>query len=319
MSTPIRLDPDAAQLLEAMRAANIPRFENLSPQAARALLAELRARAGVAPPSIAECRDLTTPVAAGTVPLRIYRSEKAATPAPCLVYLHGGGWVLGNLDTHDVLCRTLANLSNCVVITIDYRLAPEHKFPAGLDDACAAWRWIAQEAAALGVDRERIAVGGDSAGGNLAAVMAIMARDGALPAFQLQYLFYPALDLTFGYSSQALDMEGLALTGPCMRWFRAHYLTSPEQQTDWRASPFLASSLEGVAPCYLVTAGVDPLCDEGLAYAARLASEGARVSHEHFPGQMHGFFTAAPNSGTTRKALERFALAMQQGLAAPPS
>jgi len=309
------LDPDAAEFLDAVRAAGIPRLESLTPQAARALLAELRAKANVEPADVAEVRDLSAPGAAGGIPLRLYRPAEATRHSSCLVWLHGGGWVLGDLDTHDAFCRDLANAAGCVVVAVDYRIAPEHRFPAGLDDACAALRFVAAEAPTLGVDPARLAVGGDSAGGNLAAVMALMARDGQLPAVRLQALLYPVLDCTLSQPSHALDVDGLLVSGPAMVWFRDHYLGTEAERRDWRASPLLAERLAGVAPCVLVTAGGDPLCDEGRAYASRLGQEGVRLTFEHWPGQLHGFFTANPAAPTACRALAALGAALRAGLA----
>jgi acetyl esterase len=309
------LDPDAAEFLRAVRAAGIPRLESMTAQAARALLAELRAKAKVERTDVAEVRDLRAPGAAGGIPLRLYRPAEVAGLSPCVVWLHGGGWVLGDLDTHDAFCRGLANAAGCVIVAVDYRLAPEHRLPAGLDDACAALRFVAAQAPTLGIDPARLAIGGDSAGGNFAAVMALMARDAQLPAIRLQVLLYPVLDCTLSQPSQALDADGLLVSGPTMVWFRDQYLKTEAERRDWRASPLLAERLSGVAPCFLVTAGGDPLCDEGRAYASRLAQEGVRLTYEHWPGQLHGFFTANPAAPAARRALATLSAALRAGLA----
>lgn len=311
----LHLDPDAAALLAAMRSAGLPRIEMLTPERARAQLAELRARAKIVPPPIAEAEDLAAPGRAGPIPLRIYRPTAAPGPLPGFVFFHGGGFVLGNLSTHDVLCRILANASGSAVVAVDYRLAPEHPFPAALEDALDAVRWIEGNAAALRIRRGPLVIGGDSAGGNLAAVAALTARDGGLPPIALQVLVYPVLDLTLGHASQALDAEGLPLSGPAMRWFRDHYLGAAGDPQDWRASPLRASSLAGAAPCYLITAGADPLRDEGLAYAAQLAQEGVALTHCHFPGQMHGMLTAGIGTPTARQALAGIGAAVRQAAA----
>jgi acetyl esterase len=251
-------------------------------------------------------RELACEGPSGKIGLRLYRPIGTLETLPCLIFCHGGGFVLGNLDTHDALCRALAMESGVAVLAVDYRLAPEHPFPAGLHDAMAALRFAHGHAAELGIEPTRLGVGGDSAGGNLAAVMALMARDGDLPPLRLQMLACPVLDLGLGHPSQALDMEGLAVNGPTMRWFRDHYLGA-QDATGWRVSPLAATKLEGVAPCHLITAGIDPLCDEGLAYAARLAASGVRLTHEHYPGQMHGFVTAGLSSPTGRRAVASMA------------
>jgi acetyl esterase len=205
------------------------------------------------------------------------------------VYFHGGGWVIGDLETHDVLCRQITAAAGVSVIAVDYRLAPEHKFPAAVDDAWAATRWIAAHGAELGVDGGKLAVGGDSAGGNLAAVVALLARDAGGPPITAQVLIYPVTDLSAETQSYTDFAEGFALTRDSMRWFRAHYLTGPRDGDDWRASPLRARSHAGLPPALIVTAGFDPLRDEGAAYAMRLRDAGVMVDYVCFGGMIHGF------------------------------
>jgi acetyl esterase len=206
-----------------------------------------------------------------------------------LVYFHGGGWTIGDLDTHDTLCRELAHRAGCAVVAVDYRLAPEHRFPAAVDDAIAATRWVRDNAALLKVDAERLAVGGDSAGGNLAAVVAITARDAGEPiAYQL--LVYPATDMRCALPSHRSNGQGYLLTVDTIAYFRGHYIDDPLYD-DWRASPLLARDLSRLPPALLVTAGLDPLRDEGLAYADRLADAGNAVTQVCFERQIHGFIT----------------------------
>jgi acetyl esterase len=207
------------------------------------------------------------------------------------VYFHGGGWVIGDLDSHDSACRRLANDAACCVVSVHYRLAPEHVFPAAVDDSATATRWVVANATALAIDPARIAVGGDSAGGNLAAVMAIMARDGTLPPIGYQVLVYPVVDLTATHPSYDRITAGYPLTATTMKWFRAHYLRDSADETDWRASPLRAASLACTAPAFVLTCSHDPLCDEGLAYAARLERENVPVTLMHLSDQMHAFFT----------------------------
>lgn len=277
------LDPDAELLRQAILAANPPPLESLSPAEARAAFAESRRRAGVTGPEMYELRDLD----ADGIRSRLYRPAPGVLPI--VLFLHGGGWVLGDLDSHDALCRHVAQAAGAAVIAVDYRLAPEHPFPAAVEDAMAALRWVAVEASGLGLDGSRIAAMGDSAGGNLVAVLALMASDGTVPALALQVLAYPVTDVTLDQPSHALAAPGMTLTGAAMRWFRDHYLAGGE--ADWRAAP-LRRDPRGTPPALLLTAGQDPLCDEGLAYAARLAAAGVRLEHRHYPGQMHGFLTA---------------------------
>jgi acetyl esterase len=286
------LDPGAVRVLELMRAAARPPFETLSAEEARFFYAAGRPMLQPDPEPVAETRDLAAPGPAGPVKLRLYRGHGCpAGDAPVLVFFHGGGWVIGDLDSHDQACRRLANETRACVIAVDYRLAPEHRFPAAILDSAAALRWIAAEAAALGIDAGRLAVGGDSAGGNIAAVMAIMARDGDLPPIRFQALIYPATDMAMTSASVQRVTDGYPLTAGTMRWFIGHYLAGRADVTDWRASPLRATDLGGVAPAWVLTCSHDPLADEGAAYARRLEAEGVRVSHLHMADQMHGFLT----------------------------
>jgi acetyl esterase/lipase len=211
--------------------------------------------------------------------------------SPALVFFHGGGWVIGNLDTHDVACRKLADAGALIVISVDYRLAPEHKFPAAVDDAIVATKWVAANAGPLGIDARRICVGGDSAGGNLAAVVSIAARDGNGSAIAGQVLIYPAVDFAMTHPSHREPETSVLLTHTVIPWFRDHYLNSAADTHDWRASPARATTLIGLPPAYVLTAGADPLRDEGYEYAERLKHAGVSVTYRHFPGQFHGFFT----------------------------
>ena len=236
---------------------------------------------------------LAIPAPHGSIPARIYTPKnprQTAGLAPALVFFHGGGWVIGDLDSHDVVCRKLADEGRLIVISVDYRLAPEHKFPAAVDDAIAATKWIAGNAKQLGIDASRLSVGGDSAGGNLAAVVAIAARDGNGPAIAGQVLIYPATDFAMTHPSHSEPETSILLTHSVIRWFKNHYLGDADIN-DWRASPARATTLQGLPPAYVLTAGADPLRDEGDEYAARLKEAGVTVTYRHFPGQFHGFFT----------------------------
>ena len=287
------MHPDALGLLVMIKAAGRPPFETLSSAEARQAYSMMRAVLQSPPDEVAEVRDLSIPGPAGPIALRLYRgvgtSEAVALPA--LLFLHGGGWVLGDLDSHDGICRRLANLAACRVVAVDYRLAPEHRFPAAIDDAAAALAWMAANATALGIDPARLAVGGDSAGGNLAAVLAIMGRDGTVPASACQLLLYPVADLTMDSGSYARITEGVPLTAMTMRWFADHYAPDPAQRLDWRTSPLRAERLAGTPPAFVLTVGHDPLADEGRAYAGRLEAEGVRVAALHLTDQIHGFLT----------------------------
>jgi acetyl esterase len=285
------LDPQAKAVLEAALKSGRPAYHQLEPKDARLLFLETRPLSSPVPPEIGSVRNVTAEGPHGQIPLRVYRPAgvPATTPLPAYIYFHGGGWVIGDLESHDVLCRQLTAASGVSVIAVDYRLAPEHKFPAAVDDAWAATRWVAAHAAALGVDGGKLAVGGDSAGGNLAAVVALLARDAGGPALALQVLIYPVTDLGAEAPSYDDFGDGFSLTRESMRWFRAHYLAGKGDGDDWRASPLRAKSLAGLAPALIVTAGFDPLRDEGAAYAARLRDAGVLVDYVCFGGMIHGF------------------------------
>ena len=291
---PVILDPDAAFVFKAFQEAGRPAYETLSPEEAREYYRQARFVSNPEPPELKSVTPLAIPAPHGSIPGRIYtpnRLRQADGLAPCLVFFHGGGWVIGDLDTHDVVCRKLADEGQLIVISIDYRRAPEHKFPAAVDDAIAATAWIAAHAKELGIDAARLLVGGDSAGGNLATVVAIAARDGNGPAISGQVLIYPATDFTMAYPSHSEPETSILLTHSVIRWFRDHYLNGTADVHDWRASPALARTLVGLPPAYVLTAGADPLRDEGDDYARRLTQAGVAVTHRTFPGQFHGFFT----------------------------
>ena len=284
-------DPDVQIILDMIRLAGRPPFEELTPAEARQAYTASRAVLAPEPQPVAGIRDLSCPGPHGDIPLRLYRPAGAEPDQvlPGLVYFHGGGWLLGGLDSHDTTCRHFANAARCMVLSVDYRMAPEYRFPAAVDDSAAATRWAVEHAAALDIDPARVAVGGDSAGGNLAAVMALMARDGTLPKLAFQLLIYPATDMLMTSVSSQTITDGVPLTSKTMRWFIDHYMRTPDDQLDWRASPARAVSLAGTAPALVITASNDPLRDEGMDYAHRLEREGVRVAHVNFSDQMHGF------------------------------
>ena len=303
------LHPDCLTVLEMVRTSGRPRFETLDPPAARAQYLAGRAVLQPAAPEVALVRDV-----AGPVPLRLYHPAPGTT-LPALLFLHGGGWVFGDLETHDHMCRTLALGAGCAVLAVDYRLAPEHRFPAAVDDAAAALVFVQGHAEELGLDPARIAVGGDSAGGNLAAVLALMGAAGAVPAPCFQLLLYPATDMSQGQDSYARFTEGVPLTAATMRWFRAHYAPDPANWADWRASPLRAPTLAGAAPAFVLTAAHDPLADEGRAYAARLERDGVRVTSLYAADQMHGYLTMGAIVRPAAAHLAMAASALREGLA----
>jgi acetyl esterase len=291
---PVTLDPDAAAVFRAFQEAGRPPYETVSPAEARELYLKGRVVSNPEPPELASVEPLTIPSPAGSIPARVYtptRLRKVNGLAPGLVFFHGGGWVIGDLDSHDVVCRKLADEGELMVVSVDYRLAPEHKFPAAVDDAFAATKWIAENARQFGIDAARLMVGGDSAGGNLAAVVAIAARDGNGPDIAGQVLIYPAIDFALTHPSHREPETSILLTHSVIRWFRDHYLSGAADVGDWRASPARARTLIGLPPAYVLTAGADPLRDEGDEYAHRLKEAGVAVTHRTFPGQFHGFFT----------------------------
>ncbi len=289
------LHPQAQALLTMMVERGVPPTHTLEPAQARAFYRDRRSVTQPEPPAVHGVRDLTAPGPHGDIPLRMYRPSAAAV-LPVLVYYHGGGWVIGDLDTHDTLCRELALHSGCAVVAVDYRMGPEHRFPAAVDDCLAATRWLHAHAAELGLDAQRMAVGGDSAGGNLAAVVAIALRDERLrnvgtAALRHQLLIYPATDMRRVAPSHTSNGEGYLLTRDTMTYFHDHYITDPAHDADWRASPLLHSDLKGLPPALVLTAGYDPLRDEGLQYSQALTQAGNTATHVCFERQIHGFIT----------------------------
>jgi acetyl esterase/lipase len=301
-----KLHPDAQRVCEMIIASGRPPIETLSPSEARAVYLASKPILQPDPEPVAEAIGLDAAGPAGPIPLRLYRARPAAPagPQPVVVYFHGGGWVIGDLESHDQLCRALANAVPCTVIAVDYRLAPEHKFPAAVEDAIAATGWIAANADRLKVDPKRLAVAGDSAGGNLAAIAAIAARDSGQAQPVLQFLIYPGTDMAMQSASIQRHAEQLPLTKKGMQWFLNHYLNGPEDVNDWRASPLRATNLRGLPPALVITAGFDPLSDEGEAFAAALGRAGVPVTLERFEGQIHGFITMGRIVADARRALE---------------
>ena len=283
------LDPQARALIDLMIEKGVPPTHTLTPAQARAFYRDRRAFTQPEPPAMAQVRELR----AGEVPLRLYRpaGTSGGDVLPVLVYFHGGGWTIGDLDTHDVLCRQLAQASGAAVVSVDYRLGPEQRFPAAVDDCVAATRWVREQARDLALDASRLAVGGDSAGGNLAAVVCLVLREAgeALPAFQL--LIYPATDMRAVAPSHTSNGQGYLLTRDSIAYYRGHYLLDAAQWTDWRASPLLAPDHRGLPPALVLTAGFDPLRDEGLQYANALSAAGVPAQYVCFERQIHGFIT----------------------------
>jgi acetyl esterase len=285
------IDPAAAALIEVLDQ-TFPKVE----LAASAAEARERAKELPRPPDIepvGDVEDRMIPGPDGEIPVRIYHPKGAADARPGVVYFHGGGWVICDLDSHDGSCRRLTNAVDAVVVSVDYRLAPEHRWPAAADDCFAASRWVADHARELGIDPARLAVAGDSAGGNLAAVVAQMARDRGGPGLAFQLLVYPVTDVSAtrdDYPSKRENAVGFFLTTASMEWYRDQYLDDPAHGEDPYVSPLRADSLAGLAPAFVVTAEMDPLRDEGEAYAAGLEAAGVPVTTYRAPGMFHGFF-----------------------------
>ena len=290
------LHPQTRALLDLIEKSGMPPIHSLTPVEARKMYRERRFFSQPAAPDVAQVQDLQANGPHGTIPLRLYKPSAASVAAtlPVLMYYHGGGWVIGDLDTHDTLCRELANGSGCAVVAVDYRMGPEHPFPAAVDDCWAATCWVKDNAAALGLDALRLGVGGDSAGGNLATVVSLLARDkhqGMDLPIRFQLLIYPAIDQRRSHASHVTNGQGYALTSDTISYFQNHYLADKAQCLDWRASPVLAASLANLPPALLLTAGFDPLRDEGLEYADALSAAGTPCRYVCFDRQIHGFIT----------------------------
>ena len=285
------LHPQVALLLERAANSPLPQMHEVPPHVARRIYRDTRGATSPAAPEVAESGLMVIPGPVSPIAMRAYRpaGSKRGEALPALMFFHGGGWVIGDPDTHDVVCRQLANGARCAVFSVDYRKAPEHRFPGAVEDCVAATRYVASQAAKLGVDALRIAVGGDSAGGNLAAVVALEARDNGGPPLCFQMLVYPATDQHYAFASVERNAEGYLLTKKSMYYFRAHYLPERKDWDDWRASPLRAKSVGGLPPAFVITAGFDPLVDEGKAYAGRLAEEGVEVAYLDYPDMIHGF------------------------------
>jgi acetyl esterase/lipase len=308
----VPLDPQARALLDQLETAGTPPLSRQTPEEARAGFALLAAIVGPPEePVPTEDRDLPGP--GGAVPVRIYRPA-SDTPLPVVVYFHGGGWVIGDITSHDTPCHRLAAGVPAVVVSVDYRLAPEHRFPAAVEDCDAVTAWVAAHAAELGADPTRLAVAGDSAGGNLAAVTARRARDRGDPPIAFQLLIYPCTDMTRALPSHVENGTGYLLDADAMSWFIAHYLDGADpRQPD--ASPLHAEDLAGLPPALVLTAGFDPLRDEGEAYASRLREAGVPATTSRYDGMIHGFYGLDSIFDAAKEATAETVAALRVGLA----
>ena len=286
------LDPQAQALMQLMIDKGVPPVNSMTPVEARASYRSRRTFTQPDAPEVFKVEDKVVSYEGVNVPVRVYHPHAAQSQAalPGLVYLHGGGWTMGDLDTHDVLCRSLCLQADIVVVSVDYRMGPEHKFPAAYDDTVAAFNWTVTHAASLGIDASSIAIGGDSAGGNLSAAACLGLRGQAVqPAFQL--LIYPATIMWQDTASYHANGKGYMLTQESIAYYTENYLRNREDAKDWRASPQLAESHAGLAPAFVMTAGFDPLRDEGLMYANALSKAGVSAQYICFERQIHGFIT----------------------------
>jgi acetyl esterase len=317
--------PEVRGILNMIELAGNGPVEQQTPEQVREGYARLTAM--MSREDVASVADRSVPTPAGDVPVRVYvplgDSPDGDPPdggaRPVLVYIHGGGWTIGSVETHDNTCRSLANGSGAVVVSVEYRLAPEHPYPAALDDCEAAIRWVADNAAELGVDAGRLAIGGDSAGGNLAAVLAQRLRDGG-PPIRFQLLVYPAVDMTLAHPSIEENAEGYFLTKGAMLWFGQNYLGSVEiDPTDPLVSPLLAApdALAGLPPALVITAEYDPLRDEGEAYAAALRAAGVEATATRYDGVIHGFFQLPDAIPEGKAAIDEACTALRRALAPP--
>lgn len=281
------LDPQAQAVIEMIETLGVADLtDDTDPTEIRALMDAAVLPSGI---EIASVTEQQIPGPAGPVRVRVYRPAGDAAK-PVIVYFHGGGWVIGSLETHDGTCRRLADGVDAVVVSVDYRMGPEDRFPAAVDDCLAALTWVAAHAAEIGADPTRLAVAGDSAGGNLAAVTSQLARDGG-PAIRFQLLIYPVTDHEFTSLSMEENAQGYYLTRDAMRWFYDHYLNEPDEGDDPRVSPLRGADLAGLPPAFVLTAEYDPLRDQGIAYADALHGAGNLVAMTMYEGLFHGFFS----------------------------
>lgn len=298
------INEEFAEILEKARRSGAAELQTLTPGEVRAQYAVGAKVLAGEPSDLAYAEDLSIDAPETVLPVRLYRPVGSAGDAlPLLVYFHGGGWSFGSIDTHDEICRHLCHASEGLVLSVGYRLAPEHKFPAAVNDAICAIRWAGDKARALGADPAKLSVGGDSAGGNLAAVVALDARDTNGPELIGQLLIYPATDMSMRFASHTAFGDGYRLTRPLMIWSALNYLRDGRDMNDPRASPLLAESHAGLPPAIIITAACDPLRDEGQAFAEALCAAGVHVDYKCFPGAVHGFIGMTGVSQTARDCL----------------
>jgi len=303
------LDPQTKLVLEQLAAAGAPPLEALSPEQARNAFALPRGEVE----AVGKVENRTIPGPAIDIPVRVYYPKENQTTYPALIFYHGGGWVVGDIESHDDVCRALTNLADCVTISVDYRLAPEHKFPAAVEDSYAAVQYVFDHAEEFQVDRSRIAVGGDSAGGNLAAVVANLAKENNTPSICFQLLIYPSTNVGGEPTvSMRENAEGYFLTKGTMEWFRDCYLNSEEDKINPLLSPILFEDFSGLPPALVITAEYDPLRDDGEEYAKKLADSGVEVEAVRYEGAIHGFVSMAAVIDIGKQALQKSGSALKK-------
>ncbi len=313
------LHPQIEKIIEAMNRVGMKPIESMSPEAARQQMEDTARSRKAEPLPVARVEERDIPGPAGSIRLRLYWPN-ATGKLPAIAYYHGGGHVIGSLDTHDLIARNLCAGAAALVASVDYRMGPEDKFPAAVEDSFAALNWLHANAASLGADPKRLGVHGDSAGANLAAVVALMARDAGGPDLRLQSLVYPVADYTLSTPSHQTYAEGYGLlTRAAMVWFQQHYLRSLADAEDWRASPIKAASLRGVAPAIIVTAECDVLHDDGERYAEALRRAGVAVAYREYPGMIHAFFGMVPAVDDAMNAQRAVAAAFKEAFSVTPA
>lgn len=307
------LDPQIQAVMEQVAALGFPPAHTVSPEQARA---NGRARPRAKGPDVAGVEDRAIPGPDSALPVRIYTPEGTG-PFPALVWFHGGGWVVGDLDSADATARNLTVSANCVVVSVDYRLAPEAKFPGPAEDCYSATEWVMQNAASINADPSKIAVGGDSAGGNLATAVCLMSRDRSGPPLGFQLLVYPVTDCNFATESYSSNAEGYQLSRDGMVWYWNHYLQSDADASNPYAAPLQAQDLGGLPPAIVITAEFDPLRDEGEAYARRLEGAGVPTTCTRYDGMIHGFFGMAAAVDKGKQAIDQAASMLKAAFSSP--
>ncbi len=309
------LDPQAQWVIDLAEKSGQPPLDKLTPEEAKKAYEDRATKLTFKDVPIGRSIDLDIAGPNGAIPLRIYQPTGMTGVLPTVVYYHGGGWVIGSRDTHDSLCRLIAEGGPFVVVSVDYRMGPEHPFPAAVEDAVAAYDWTQANIKAYSGDAARIAVAGDSAGGNLSAVVALIARDEKKAPPRFQWLIYPATKMEMSTPSHQKYAEGYFLTRDLMEYFQGHYLKNPADRLDWRASPLLATSLANLPPALIQTAGFDPLQDEAIDYAARMNREGSVATHSHYGGMIHGFINLGGVIDAARDCIDEGVAALRKAFA----